>query len=162
MTDGDTQSPSVKRMCHSVRAGSPYCMAQVTQCRAGRPSKLHKVKRGTPSRSLRETTPFKTLAFFPFFLSLPLVSQKKRNAGFKGGGLAFLARRCAGLCPPNKPLSWAIAFCSLGRQNLFGPPLPVQSAFGANVHRWVRVTQISNFCEIEFSHLTPLLFNACA
>ncbi|MCI4238752.1 hypothetical protein MRP09_08660, partial [Dickeya dianthicola] len=30
-------------------------------------------------------------------------------------------------------------------------------SLGGNVRRWVRATQISNFCEIEFTRLTPRL-----
>ncbi|MCI4238800.1 hypothetical protein MRP09_21155, partial [Dickeya dianthicola] len=32
-------------------------------------------------------------------------------------------------------------------------------SLGGNARRWVRATQISNFCEIEFTRLTPR-FNA--
>ncbi|MFP3373825.1 hypothetical protein, partial [Pseudomonas sp. SIMBA_068] len=55
--------------------------------------------------------------------------------------------RCAGLCPPNKPLSWTTAFRSLGQRNLFGSPRLAKSA-------WARLFADEAQCLNYFRALT--------
>jgi len=49
--------------------------------------------------------------------------------------------------PQNKPLSWATAFRSLGRQNLFGSPRPAKSV-------WARLFADEARCLNYFRALT--------
>lgn len=82
-------------------------------------------------RTLRATNPFKTLRLACFFSQ----AQKNGNAALKGlvapdrqysplGREILPGLTVCGAGPPNKPLSWATAFRTLGRRNLFGSPRP--------------------------------------
>lgn len=82
-------------------------------------------------RQLRATNPFKTLRLACFFSQ----AQKNGNAALKGlvapdrqysplGREILPGLTVCGAGPPNKPLSWATAFRTLGRRNLFGSPRP--------------------------------------
>ncbi|AFI89706.1 Hypothetical protein W5S_1614 [Pectobacterium parmentieri] len=87
-------------------------------------------------RPLRATNPFET-SFFAYFFFCPFRPSEKNGKTPSKRLVApryrllagDLAATVCGASPPNKPLSWAIAFRSLGRRNLFGSPRSAKSAW---------------------------------
>ncbi|WP_211045940.1 hypothetical protein [Pectobacterium versatile] len=112
-------------------------------------------------RALRATTPFET-PFLAHFFFCPFRSAKKWENAFKVGSRASLpagGRRLSrdgvrGLSPPNKPTRGRV-FLLAGAAKFIRLPPACSVSLGGNARGWVRATQISNFCEIEFTRLTP-------
>lgn len=116
-------------------------------------------------RTLRATNPFKTRVLACYFSFSQARYEITGNAALNGlvapryrlvaGGLA--ATVC-GACPPNKPTRGRV-FLLAGAAKFIRLPPACSVSLGGNARWWVRATQISHFCEMAFTRLTPL-FNS--
>ncbi|CQH54859.1 Uncharacterised protein [Yersinia enterocolitica] len=147
--------PCTKRRAPVHAGWTPLLPGAWGECRGWTPrqnpqgQRRHTVVRyARPPPLRRSLSPFSSLCSF-------LVAGIKGKLTFKEGGRSTLpafGRRLSrdgvrGLRPPNKPLSWATAFRSLGRRNLFGSPRPAKSA-------WARLFAGEARCLNYFRSLT--------
>lgn len=118
--------------------------------------------------ALRATNPFKTRVFACFFFSSQARREKTGNAALKGLVApryrlvaGDLAATVCGASPPNKPTRGRV-FLLAGAAKFIRLPPACSVPLGVNARGWVRVTQISHFCEMEFTRRTPLLNCCCS
>lgn len=148
-----------------MRAGRPYCLAHGVMLRLDATPKPP-MSKAAHRRTLRATNPFKTHVLACYFSFSHARCEITGNAALNGlvapryrlvaGGLA--ATVC-GASPPNKPTHGRV-FLLAGAAKFIRLPPACSVSLGGNARRWVRATQISHFCEMEFTRLTPL-FNCC-
>jgi len=103
--------------------------------------------------------------FSPIFSVVHSGQAKKWENAFKAGGratLPALGRRLSrdGVrgTPPTKTGAWARLFARWGGKFFAAPP-GLQKPRGRGCLQMGSATQISHFCEMEFTRLTPL-FNS--